>query len=161
GESMAGIRAAHTSPLEALRVVADCLTGMAPSPQELANHLAFLCIDLTDADFHRYALEHARSFQAELKALLEAAVGAAELVACDTDGLARLVQEMLHGALVTWAIYREGTARDWLRRDLEIILAPYLAANAGRRGAAARARARRGIGTRSGKPDHRSRGPHG
>src|SRR5262249_38682985 len=85
GESMAGIRAAHTSPLEALRVVADCLTGMAPSPQELANHLAFLCIDLTDADFHRYALEHARSFQAELKALLEAAVGAAELVACDTD----------------------------------------------------------------------------
>src|SRR5262249_19053560 len=63
GEQMAAIRAAHPSPLDALRAVADCLTGMAPSPGELANHLAFLCIDLTDPDFHRYALEHARAFQ--------------------------------------------------------------------------------------------------
>jgi AcrR family transcriptional regulator len=125
GEQMAGIRAAHPSPMEALRAVADCLTGMAASPEELANHLAFLCIDLTDADFHRHALEHARAFQGELKALLGAAVDAGELAACDTDSLARLIQELLHGALVTWAIFREGTARDWLRRDLEMLLAPY------------------------------------
>src|SRR6516162_8075710 len=46
GEQMAAIRAAHPSPLDALRAVADCLTGMASSPAELANHLAFLCIDL-------------------------------------------------------------------------------------------------------------------
>src|SRR4051812_2405333 len=52
GETMATIRSAHPSPLEALAAVADCLTGMAPSPEELANHLAFLCIDLTDPEFH-------------------------------------------------------------------------------------------------------------
>ena len=70
-------------------------------------------------------LEHASAFQVELKALLDAAVDAGELSACDTGSLARLIQELLHGALVTWAIYREGTARDWLRRDLEMLLAPY------------------------------------
>jgi AcrR family transcriptional regulator len=126
GEQMAAIRGDHSSPLDALRAVVDCLTGMAPSPEELANHLAFLCIDLTDPEFHHYALMHARAFQAELKSLLDAAVVAGELTACDTDCLARLVQEMLHGALVTWAIFREGTAREWLRRDLETLLAPYL-----------------------------------
>jgi AcrR family transcriptional regulator len=127
GEQMAAIRAAHPSPLDALRAVADCLTGMAPSPEELANHLAFLCIDLTDLEFHRYALEHARAFQSELRALLDSAVEAGELASCDTDALARLVQELLHGALVTWAIYREGTGREWLRRELELLLVPYLA----------------------------------
>jgi AcrR family transcriptional regulator len=125
GEQMAEIRAAHASPMDALRAVADCLTGMATSPEELANHLAFLCIDLTDVDFHRLALEHARTFHGELRTLLDAAVDAGELVDCDTGSLARLVEEMLHGALVKWAIYREGTAKDWLRRDLEMLLAPY------------------------------------
>jgi AcrR family transcriptional regulator len=125
GEQIAGIRAAYPSPMDALRAVADCLTGMAASPEELANHLAFLCIDLTDADFHRHTLEHARAFQVELNALLDAAVDAGELAGCDTGSLARLIQELLHGALVTWAIFREGTARDWLRRDLEMLLAPY------------------------------------
>jgi AcrR family transcriptional regulator len=126
GEQIAAIRGDHASPLEALRALADCLTGMAPSPEELANHLSFLCIDLTDPEFHYYALMHARAFQVELKALLDAAVEAGELTVCDTDCLARLVQEMLHGALVTWAIFREGTAREWLRRDLETLLTPYL-----------------------------------
>lgn len=125
GEQMSAIRAAHQSPLDALRAVADCLTGMATSPEELANHLAFLCIDLTDPEFHRYTLEHARVFQGEMKALLDAAVDAGELAACETGHLARLIQEMLHGALVTWAIFREGTARDWLRRDFEMLLEPY------------------------------------
>ena len=56
---------------------------------------------------------------------------AGELSTCDTDGLARVVQEMLHGALVAWAIYREGSARDWVRRDLDYLLGPYLAPSAG------------------------------
>ena len=122
---MAALRAADPSPLAALRAFADCITGMAPTPEELANHLAFLVVDLTDKEFHHYALEQARAFQAELTSLVEAAVAAGELVPCDSEGLARVMQEMLHGALVTWAIYREGTAREWVRRDLETLLAPY------------------------------------
>jgi hypothetical protein len=68
-----------------------------------------------------------------MKGLLDDAVGAGELSACDTDGLARVVQGTLHGALVAWAIYREGSAREWLRRDLDYLLAPYLASKRRRR----------------------------
>src|SRR5262245_43242268 len=122
---MAALRAAHPSPLAALRAYAECMAGMAPTPEELANHLAFLNMDLTDPEFHRLTLELSRGFQAELTALAEAGVAAGELVPCDTAGLARLLQEMVHGALVTWAIYREGTALDWIRRETEALLAPY------------------------------------
>ena len=111
------------------------MTGMARSPEELANHLSFLVIDLTDPEFHYFALAHARSVSRRHEALLDDAVDAGELHACDTEGLARVVQEMLHGTLVAWAIYREGTAQEWVRRDLEFLLTPYIAPRA-RRGTA-------------------------
>jgi AcrR family transcriptional regulator len=136
----ARLRAAHPSPLAAVRAVAECMAGMAPTPGELANHLAFLVMDLTDPDFHRPALEHARAFAAELKALLDEAVAAGELARCDTASLARLVQETIHGALVSWAIFREGTAQEWVRRDMETLLAPYLAPDGRRRGGRKRPR---------------------
>src|SRR5258707_1256462 len=40
GTEMAALRAAHPSPLAALRAFAQCMAGMAPTPEELANHLA-------------------------------------------------------------------------------------------------------------------------
>jgi AcrR family transcriptional regulator len=141
-EEMAALRVAHPSPLAALRAFAECIAGMAPSPEELANHLAFLVMDLTDPAFHRLALAQARAFQAELTRLVEAAVAAGELTPCDTARLARLLQETLHGALVTWAIYREGTAKEWVRQEMELLLAPYTPK--GRRRPAPRARRRRG-----------------
>jgi AcrR family transcriptional regulator len=140
-QELAAIRAAHPSPLAALRATGDCMAGMANSPEELANHLAFLNIDLTDPEFHRYALKGARAFTAELQALLDAGVEAGELVSCDTVRLARLVQEVLHGSLVTWAIFREGTAREWVRNDLEALLGPYIAGE--RRGKVSPTRRRR------------------
>jgi AcrR family transcriptional regulator len=133
GDQMAAIRAAHKSPLRALHAVFECWSGMAGSPEELANHLSFLVIDLTDPEFHQFALAQARSFHAAMKGLLDDAVGAGELSACDTDGLARVVQGTLHGALVAWAIHREGSAQEWLRRDLDYLLAPYLASKRRRR----------------------------
>jgi AcrR family transcriptional regulator len=126
GEQVAAIRAAHPTPLAALYGFADCMAGMARTPAELANHLAFLHVDLTDPEFHRHALTQARAFQAELRALLDAAVAAGELARCDTGALARLVQQVLNGALVTWAIFREGTARDWVRREVDVLLSPYV-----------------------------------
>jgi AcrR family transcriptional regulator len=125
GEQYAAIRAAHPSPLAALFAVAKCMAGMAPTPETLANHLAFLHIDLTDADFHQLALEQARASRAELKRVLDAAVQAAELVPCDTRRLARAVGAILGGGLLAWAIERQGTAAEWLRYDLETLLTPY------------------------------------
>jgi AcrR family transcriptional regulator len=124
-QQYAALRAAHPSPLAALFAVGECMAGMAPTPEALANHLAFLHIDLTDPDFHRLALEQARASQGEVQSLLDAAVEAGELIPCDTDRLARVVQAVLGGGLLAWAILREGTAAAWLREDLETLLQPY------------------------------------
>ncbi len=125
-EETARLRRAHASPLAALLAFADCMAGMAPTPEELANHLAFLVMDLTDPDFHRHALAQAEAFQAELQEIVADAIRAGELVKCDAAPLARLMQETLHGALVTWAIYRRGPAQQWVRREMDALLAPYL-----------------------------------
>ena len=52
--------------MAALFAVADCMAGMAPTPGELANHLAFLHMDLTDPDFHRLAFAQARAARDEI-----------------------------------------------------------------------------------------------
>ena len=133
GDQMAAIRAAHASPLAALYAVAECWAGMAGSPEELANHLSFLVMDLTDPEFHHHALVQARASHASMRGLLDDAVKAGELNACDTERLARLVQETIQGSLVAWAIFREGAARDWVQRDLEFLLGPYVAVKGRRR----------------------------
>ena len=121
----AALRGAHPSPLAALFAVGDCMAGMAPTPEALANHLAFLHIDLTDPEFHQLALKQARAARDELRTFLDAAVEAGELSPCDTQRLARAVQVTLGGSLLQWAIDRAGTAADWIRDDLETLLRPY------------------------------------
>jgi len=125
GLLLASIRAASKSPLAAILAVADCMAQMAVTPEALANHLAFLSIDLTDPEFHRLALEQARVSRREIQGLLDAAVKSRELSGCDTGPLARAIQVTLNGGLITWAIEREGTAAEWLRHDLEALLKPY------------------------------------
>ena len=64
GDEYAAIRAAHTSPLAGLFAVADCMAGMAPTPEVLANHLAYLHVDLTDPEFHEVTLQQRASGRA-------------------------------------------------------------------------------------------------
>jgi AcrR family transcriptional regulator len=123
--SLDALRAAHPSPRATLLAYADCMAGMAKSPGELANHLGFLIMDLTDPDFHALTLEQSRSSLAYLKKWFDEAVAAKELRPCDSTRLARLFSELLHGALVTWAILREGDAQRWVRREMEAFLQPY------------------------------------
>jgi AcrR family transcriptional regulator len=140
----AAIRAANPSPLAALFAVAACMAHMAPTPDALANHLAFLNIDLTDPEFHELALKQARVARMEIRELLEEAVKAGELTRCDTEKLARAVQVTLGGGLIAWAIERAGTAAEWLHDDLEALLEPYRrSATDGRRNKRARPKAKR------------------
>lgn len=124
----AQIRAAHPSPLAALRAYAGCHAQMGESPQALAHHLSWLQIDLTDPDFHQHMRVQAMDTRGELRRLVADAVAAGELAAdTDVDGLTRAVQAALNGALLSWAMLREGTAADSVRADLDAVLAPYLA----------------------------------
>lgn len=121
----ARIRAMFRSPLRAMEGVARCMAQMAKTPEALANHLAFLEMDLADGDFHRLALAHARQFRKEIRALLDEAVREGELRKCSTAKLATAVHAMIGGSLLGWAIYREGKADAWILRDLDVLLRPY------------------------------------
>jgi AcrR family transcriptional regulator len=119
------VRAKYRSPLAALVAAATEMTRYIETPEEMANHLAFLQMDLADPDFHRLTLEHSTRVNAGYRALLDDAVAAGELATCDTPRLARAVGSMSFGSLSAWAVHREGTAEAWVRRDLETLLQPH------------------------------------
>lgn len=126
-EMFAQLRDANPSPLAALRAYADCFAMMGESPGALAHHLSYLQLDLTDPDFHQHTLAQARATRAAFRALLRDAMAAGELeTTADIDALARAVQVTLSGSLMTWAFYRERTAAEFMRDDLDTVLAPWL-----------------------------------
>ena len=52
------------------------MAQMAATPEELANSLAFLQIDITDPEFHAFTLEMSKSNVAGYRALLKEAIAA-------------------------------------------------------------------------------------
>ena len=118
----AAARAATPSPLAAARRILVAFANMADTPQEMAHHLAFLQMDLTDPDFHRLARAHAREQQRQVRRLLVAAVAAGELRPGDAAARARTLLALTNGSLLRWAIIRSGGAARWLANDLEEVL---------------------------------------
>src|SRR5262245_60482776 len=125
GDCFAAVRAAHTSALDALVAAVTEMARLVTSPEELANGLAFLQMDVSDRDFHAIALENSARIQAGYRALIEEAAAAGELVRCDAARLARAVGAVSGGSLIAWAIHREGSAEAWVRADLAALLDPY------------------------------------
>lgn len=117
------LRQRHASPLAAIRAYADHVACLAQSPDGLAHHLDYLRLDLTDPDMHVHFRRHAEAARAFIRTTLDAAVAKGELPAdTNVDTLTRQVETTITGALFTWATYREGTAGDWIRRDLDLVL---------------------------------------
>lgn len=139
-EMFAQLRAAHPSPLAALRAYAQCIAQMGEGPGGLAHHLGYLQIDLSDPDFHRHVKRQAQATRRGIRELLVAAVAAGQLrPGLDTASLARTVEAMVGGSLFAWAFYRDGRATAWVREDLNAVLRPYLAAAGGTRRSKVRA----------------------
>jgi AcrR family transcriptional regulator len=120
-----GLRAEGRSALETARAFLLCFAGLAQSPKEMANHLAFLQVDLTDAAFHRITARLFRSQHEAVASLLAEAQADGELGPVDPRALARLLLAVVNGSLLTWAVYREGPAAAWLARDVDLALEPY------------------------------------
>ena len=125
GECFAEARRTHASCLGALVAAATQMTRTMQTPEELANGLAFLQMDVSDPDFHRLALAHSRETIAGYRGLLDDAVRAGELRPCDTAALARAIGALSGGSLIAWAIHRQGTAERWVRQDIETLLGPH------------------------------------
>jgi len=119
------LRARYRSPVAALLGVADCMALMGATPEAIANTLAFLQIDLTDPDFHRHALLGSGGMRDGIRALVEDAIEAGELVRCHAGRLASALQATMNGSQLNWAVHRQGTMVASIRRDLKTVLDPY------------------------------------
>ena len=127
GALVAALADRHRSPLAALRAYADCMAGMATSPGAFARNLAYLQIDLTDPDFRKHLVKHARATRTGLRRLIENASARGELLPDVAPArLARTLEAIISGSMLTWAFYQEGGAAQWIRADVEEVLAPYL-----------------------------------
>ena len=124
-DAFAAARGQHGSFLEALIELYAEGTSFAPTPEAMANGLAWLQNDLTDPEFHAITLEQFRIIRQETKKLLDDAVAVRELRPCDTFQLARLIQHVNGGAMLAWAVYRQGPVASWVRREIEALLFPY------------------------------------
>ncbi|MFJ6483697.1 MULTISPECIES: TetR/AcrR family transcriptional regulator [unclassified Streptomyces] len=104
---------------------------MAPmvSPETFANHLAFLCMDLTDPELHERARAVHEAQRRAVGALLAEAVSTGELrAATDVGALTATVQAVTSGAGLIWALDREGTLVQRVRHGLDAVLAPHVSA---------------------------------
>jgi AcrR family transcriptional regulator len=121
-------REEHGSPLAALRAA---LTGLADTVRdrtELANHLTFLRLDLTDQEFHRHARAFTLTMRDEIAGLLSEAVDKGELApGTDTGRLARSLQVAYNGAMIVWALTGEGSLTGLLDDVVADALRPHLA----------------------------------
>ncbi|MEV7729553.1 TetR/AcrR family transcriptional regulator [Streptomyces sp. NPDC087917] len=116
-------RAAYDSPVAALHAVADEFAGHMSTPEEMANHLGMLQLDLSDPEFRLHAAAHTRAVDAALRELLADAVAGGELPT-DTDvpRLARAVQITTDGSLLRWALTGDGDPATLLHDDLDHLL---------------------------------------
>jgi AcrR family transcriptional regulator len=143
-EEYAAIRHKYPDPLDAIREVVRCFAQMAPSPEAVSNALAFLQVDLSDPEFHAYALAQAKATLIEMKKILDDGVKNGQLVKCDTARLAFALNAMIGGAMVSWAVVREGTAVETMQQAVDTLIRPYLAPAAiKRRSRATRTRRKR------------------
>ncbi|MFJ8364280.1 TetR/AcrR family transcriptional regulator [Streptomyces sp. NPDC093984] len=120
------VREEHESPLEALAaLIVEPMASMA-TPETFANHLAFLCIDLTDPQFRQHALTIHQAQGRAIEALLTEALRTGELrTGTDIAALAKSVQAITSGAGLVWALDRQGTLVQRLRQELNKVLSPH------------------------------------
>lgn len=121
----AAARDRHASPLAALRAALVGTAGWIDTPEELANHLAYLQLELVDPELHPHVVGHSAAMLEQIRALLSDAVAGDELVACDLTQLAQAIFAGYNGALVSWAIFRKGRLPHSLGRTLDFLIAPW------------------------------------
>jgi hypothetical protein len=68
-----------------------------------------------------------RAARVHYEKLVADAIAARELHEdTDVEALARSIEVTLGGSFLNWTVYREGSAADWLRKDLEATLRPHV-----------------------------------
>lgn len=115
-------RSRYADPRRALRAALVDLTSSIRTRREMANHIAFLQMDLSDADFRRHAVAHGDALRHEVAALIETMSVGRRLTRAKALERARAVQVAFNGAMVTWAIHGEGTLSDAIDDALSMVV---------------------------------------
>jgi AcrR family transcriptional regulator len=119
-------RAGRTSALAALAALIVAPAGSMATPETFANHLAFLCIDIADPEFRPRALAVHQAQRRAVGELLTQSLAAGDLrPGTDVTALAETVQSVASGAGLVWALDRQGSLEDRLRRALNAVLSPH------------------------------------
>lgn len=114
-------------PVEGLiRAVVDSV-GPETAPEEFANHLGFLHLELADEEFRELLAVFDETIRAELTACVAGAVAAGQLVVGDVAALVAAINSIRNGTQITWAMTRSTSLAEAMRRDLTTLLAGYRA----------------------------------
>ncbi len=119
------VRSSSPTALSALRAALLELTAGIDSRAAIANNLAFLYLDLTDADFGAHAATQSRLFRRAITQLLDEAIMDGDINNTDPAELADTVYTVYNGALVTWAIDGTGSLTRWLSTRLDRVIADH------------------------------------
>ena len=126
-EMFAELRRGRRSPLATLRAYSDCMAHMAASPAAFARNFAYLQIDLDGPRFPGAPVQ-ARTRDATRTAKAHQGRDRCEELSPDTNArqLARTIEAVINGSMLSWAFYQEGAAAKWMRHDLDAVLKPYI-----------------------------------
>lgn len=114
-------------PLEGLiGVLSGLVAGI--TREAMANHIAFLGIDVGDPDFRALAAAQGSDLRAGAAGLLAEAIEAGEVRSkTDAVALARAVHVTFNGSLIAWALDGEGPVEETVEADLRALLAAHRA----------------------------------
>jgi AcrR family transcriptional regulator len=120
-----------STPLESLYSAAMDRADPTHGPENLANALAFLFMQLGDPDFQAIAAASAKHAVDAYRTMLDNAIEVGELlpVGIDTQELAETIHSMTLGSLMMWVVNHDTGPKPRTRRDLDTLLRPYRRAN--------------------------------
>jgi AcrR family transcriptional regulator len=124
-DAFAAARTRRRAPLPALEDVLAEMAAAVSDPEQVANHLAFLAIDLADPEFRAHAARFTEALRAGIDALLAEAVKRGELGLRPRRPVVDAIQAAYHGTLLMWAIERQGDPGETVRAQVRLILRPY------------------------------------
>src|SRR5512140_3168276 len=115
------------TPLESLYAAALDRADPNHGPEQVANGIAFLLMEINDPEFHAIAISSAQKAVEAYKSRLDDAIEDGDLTdsGIDTLELAETIHSMTLGSLMMWVINREAETKPRTKRDLDTLLRPY------------------------------------
>ncbi|WP_329108631.1 TetR/AcrR family transcriptional regulator [Micromonospora sp. NBC_01699] len=117
------------SALDRLEDVLAGLTGGIKRHEQMAHHVAFLMMDLTDPELYAQAGDFTAALRDGIRGLLAEAARTGELAGAgagaELDELAEALLIAYNGMMITWALQPRGVLGDRVRGQFRFLLRPY------------------------------------